>query len=529
MLDIVDYMLSFRWLDNVELHSRHACLLADGLTESVLWRFLVAYMLGNCRLHALLLIPSVSCRSQGDAIPVELTVKLAADDLEPFQRTANNLLQQYILLLIEPENKVDLVELLKASPVATTTLKHGEGDGSMLIFADTNGYGEAAHCPQVRKVPLSFTHFAKLLDAVKQARTPTDADPRFLTPGDIYCLIDAGNKKRKQTFARILKPSVAQPKKKCEGKTISTETMLFKTEESVLVRQRKSRGQLKLTEMIVLMHNGTTIIEPRNRLHFPGSTRCDTLGPVAMPPWESGSKVDAHFKKQFWGNRLRRVGGRVPGAEDADDAESSSGAEDDDAADVADVAKIVGDGLVPMSYHMLPRTVFAELLHWTWAAAVIDIMPHCGIMAECALSAQIGYVGICHNEVQRDFIMQRLRRHMLKEMGTQETRNYNVAYGKLLSDTAEQAKREKCERTDGKSAKGGDPAPPGKGQGEGGGTSAKNKTAVTPKGAQPSGSPSASSGTGSAPTSSPATGAPGSDGLPHSLAAMLAAAKAEFV
>ena len=60
-------------------------------------------------------------------------------------------------------------------------------------------------------------------------------------------------------------------------------------------------------------------------------------------------------------------------------------------------------------------------------------------MAECALSKQVGYVAICATEVQRKFIEQRLRKHMLMEMASQGTRNYNVAYGKVVSDAAEGA------------------------------------------------------------------------------------------
>ena len=83
-------------------------------------------------------------RSAADTRPVERIVNVSQEDLEPFLRQADHNLQQYVSLIVEPDSKLDLVELLNACTIAKTSFVDSEGN--IVILADTNGYGEAAHC-----------------------------------------------------------------------------------------------------------------------------------------------------------------------------------------------------------------------------------------------------------------------------------------------------------------------------------------------------------------------------------------------
>ena len=223
-------------------------------------------------------------------------MKLCPEEVEHFFRQADQNIQQYVTLIVEPEIKTALIELLKASTIAKTSFANS--DGNMLILADTNGYGEAAHCPSVRKAPLPIAHFTKLIDAVRDVRS-TVSDPPVaagaLAIGDIYCLIDAGQKNRRPLFLKLLK-GTQQPKKRADGKTTVTDMMLHKTEDSVLARQKRSCGQLKLTEGVTLVYNGK---HPLNL-----ATACTSRAQhVATPLDQYHYHLSAQHRELMWASR----------------------------------------------------------------------------------------------------------------------------------------------------------------------------------------------------------------------------------
>ncbi len=74
---------------------------------------------------------------------------------------------------------------------------------------------------------------------------------------------------------------------------------------------------------MVIGFNGATSIEYRDLLSYKGGNKANMLGPMVMPLWKELIHAETWSRVAFWGNRLRRVGGRGdPGDEDdSDDAE----------------------------------------------------------------------------------------------------------------------------------------------------------------------------------------------------------------
>ena len=93
-------------------------------------------------------------------------VSVMAEDMAPFKEHAQNTKQQFVKLIEEPTELTDLIDLLKASTLAT--MKCDDGDGNMVIVGDLNGYGESNHAPSLRKAIVPKASLQKIVNAVKQ-------------------------------------------------------------------------------------------------------------------------------------------------------------------------------------------------------------------------------------------------------------------------------------------------------------------------------------------------------------------------
>ena len=113
-----------------------------------------------------------------------------------------------------------------------------------------------------------------------------------------------------------------------------------------------------------------------------------------------------------------------------------------DGEDVQDELPDVGHGrqtknlpetsLQPVIYHALPRIVMDSLHHAMWCLSAIDLTPGVGELACDMVTNNVGYLGLCHTEFQRDFIMQNLTIEVLKAMRTQ-SKLYVPAYAKEVA------------------------------------------------------------------------------------------------
>ena len=85
---------------------------------------------------------------------------------------------------------------------------------------------------------------------------------------------------------------------------------------------------------------------------------------------------------------------------------------------------------LPVCYHPMPPTFYAELLHMFYAKLVIDITPLNGTFAWTCMQDRVGYVGIVFTEVHAELLYARLRDLMKTEMADSASKLFNREYAK---------------------------------------------------------------------------------------------------
>ena len=218
----------------------------------------------------------------------------------------------------------------------------------------------------------------------------------------------------------------------------------------------RGHAQLQLIEGIHMAYNGTTAIERRDNGCFDGTNRSDSLGPVHMQKLSEVPSLPREKVIEFWGERYKPVGGRNPGS----DGEEAS-CEEDNVLSEADDAEQGGDddsdGDVPTAHHQLPAKVYENMFHTTWAKSIIDLCVGTGVQALTAIKMQLGYIGLCHSEAQREYVFTYLHNEVLKLMAdSTATRFYNVSYAKMLKSGKVPAAGEADDDDDGDAGAGDD-------------------------------------------------------------------------
>ena len=66
--------------------------------------------------------------------------------------------------------------------------------------------------------------------------------------------------------------------------------------------------------------------------------------------------------------------------------------------------------LQPINYHELPPSCWEGILHRVWGHSTIDLTPQPGRFAVWAAEHEVGYLGICQTQAQKDYIMDQLEK-----------------------------------------------------------------------------------------------------------------------
>jgi hypothetical protein len=329
------------------------------------------------------------------------------------------------------------------SNVSLGVVKGGQA-GNVIITFDANLFGESITAPHVRKPPLQAPIANKIWKAIAAARAQPD-QVGIMPVGDILVIIDGGRKT--DVFLNLFgmskdRKNADKTRKQRDGKTISREVIIALDEKSVKARKHRKKTRhdfVQCTQKAYIFHSSLTQVNLREHKHFPGtSNMSNTLGPVTLSSWQAATKLSIKDKKEFWGARRRAVGGRSDGGDSGSGSEESEPDEADDAAEeeLPDVGGGRGSkslpetSLQPVSYHALPRIVTDSLHHAMWGLSTIDLTPCIGDLACDNVVANIGYLGICHTEYQKTFILQQLESHVLKAMKDPHSKVYAPAYAK---------------------------------------------------------------------------------------------------
>ena len=377
---------------------------------------------------------SASVGSQKQNLPIVVGQDSDCQDaLAHFHAMADNHVNRAVKLMLEPRGAGQLIELFRACPLA---MVKAEEHGNVVVLVDLNLWGMTATAPEIRKPTVNSAHLLKLTSSLRAARCDAAQEATSTLPrGDIWVVIDGGQN-RKALVRKAVKPSPkAHPQRQKDGRTNFRMITLYKTEASMMERRgRRGHAQLQLTETVHVSYNGTTVIPQRDNTSLPGSNRSDVLGPIAMSSLNRLHHDTREHVLAFWGERRKPVGG--PNPDDPSDAEAEEPGEqvDDaamDAVDDADHLVIDNEERTIIAHHQLPLVVYDNIFSGLYARSVIDLTPGTGVQAQCCMKSSVGYVGVCHSEEQRAYILKQLHDDVVTCMQTVGSRFYNPVFANL--------------------------------------------------------------------------------------------------
>jgi hypothetical protein len=361
---------------------------------------------------------------------------------------------KFCVLLVE--TGMSQTQLQTAVSNVSLGIVKGGPSGNVIITFDANLFGESITAPHVRKPPLQAPIVSKIWKAITAARALPDQNG-LMPIGDVWVIIDGGRKS--DVFLNHFgmgkdRKNSDKTRKLRDGKTICREVIINLEEKSVKARKHRKKSRhdfVTCTQKAYIVHNAQTQVSLREHKHFPHtSNMSNTLGPVTLPTWQSSTKLSIKDKKEFWGARRRAVGGRSDGGDGSDEsAEEESEQEEGEINDIdlPDVgggrgAKALPEStLQPVSYHALPRIVTDSLHHAMWGLSTIDMTPCIGDLACDNVTANVGYLGICHTEFQKMLILQLLEAHVLKAMKDPQSKVYHPVYAKECEEFEKSSKK----------------------------------------------------------------------------------------
>ncbi|CAE7767875.1 unnamed protein product [Symbiodinium necroappetens] len=405
----------------------------------------------------------------------ETGVDLATVD-EGWMAYVDRALAKSLVLVTEKGlSQSQLRSALEAHSLATCK---GTDSGTVLVYFDSNTYGESITAPHLRMPPLQESTVKKLYSAVKNLREDKDTQG-ILPPGDCLVILDGG-RRRSTSLLNLFQMGadrvrLDKSRKHKDGKVVARELIVHFTEASALARrfrQKLKTDTVSCAQKAFIFHSGLTKLAKRPHKHFQGMTNlASTLGPFSWPAVSSLPMLSVADKRTFWEARRRAVGGPTvesgAGSLSSSDAEASDASEPEpdvsgagssgdaavavsaEAAEAADdlvEVPAVGQGrgsgktmadtvMQPICWHQPPRLVADSLCHMCWAKVVIDLTPATGDLAIDSVLEGRGYVGVCHSDFQRELIATRVKKAFIDKMSDPNSKVYSVAYANEYGTT----------------------------------------------------------------------------------------------
>ena len=239
---------------------------------------------------------------------------------------AHRLQRQLLQFVVEPPTPANLLELLKACPLATIEPNLGN---TFMVLMDCNCWGEADSQPLHRVAPIGPEIFKKYLKSIRTARGGLD-ESTPLKKGDLYICFNAA-KDRKRIFSKPLH---------CDGKvgkdperTLTQSVLVYMTEDSWRARRGRHSGRAKITQSAYITAAASTLkdIPKREFATYAGSTKSDVCGPIVLTPKQDLPMLNHKDKLAYHGKRRTGAGG--PRADDSDAESEEEQADENDADD----------------------------------------------------------------------------------------------------------------------------------------------------------------------------------------------------
>jgi len=327
-----------------------------------------------------------------------------------WMRYAQETVRSRVVLKKMPETETELVEILKTSDVAALHVTSGQH--SILKVWDEKLASEAAQAPHLRKAPHRAALFKRCIMA---SLTSTEGK---MAKGELYLVFDHGKPTMQKNVSKAF-----------EGvDTHAQHYELQLDEESLVSRRRRVKGRrplIKQTEKLFVYTADKKYIPENKRRNYAGTNRGQQWGFIVLPPIAQIWRLAPDEKKQAMGDAIRPVGGRAVGDSGDDDNDSTM--------DEADPLQEKENGVVPFSYHGLPKQFAESVVHSFKARGIVDYTPGDGTLAEAALEAKdVLYLGFCHTEHHCDLLRNRLAEQVMAAMQKEGNPLFNVLCVKEL-------------------------------------------------------------------------------------------------
>ena len=307
------------------------------------------------------------------------------DKLEGFLTQAKRFIATHVSLGVETDTDDQIIKAMQES-AAAKCMK----DGFTGIFYDSKVAGEASTHPSVRLPPLrdGGEHLKRLVALRLRAGAGEIAEK------EVFFIYDAGKDGNKSCFVG------AFPGLQKEVRHIN----VVYDQDSLEARLDKVRGYLPVNQLerIYMITRGIIKMPDRKSLHFSGTNRGNSIGPVAMPSYDEQEAVwraPMKQKKDIIGKIAKiPVGGTLPEVP------------------AAELAKLSQERAIntsePVFYHAPPLVLDEELVHRYNLQSVFSLTAGQGDLAMTMLRNRRPYFGICLSQPHKDALFARLEQQV---------------------------------------------------------------------------------------------------------------------
>ena len=353
----------------------------------------------------------------GDKNEQQLTVQAAAgcveelmeaakdtqheDDIGKWKSYAEELYNETVTLLVEPESQAQLTTLIQESGIGKTA-RGVRSDKKELSYVmdhfDVSLSGECITEPWLNSRPLKKPVCQKLMKAAMEARADPDDSEAGIREGDLWTLLD-GRKGGTQTQNTLLSSFTDE-----DGKNVAkhVHTIFIITEEGSLMKRRtRVRGSTTLDQMEKMMLVTRDIYEvvDKPRKHFGGTSRGNAIGPVSIVDFDGDPKecwkLPRDDKTKLYGERRQPIGGNSNKATGDNVDHESGGGQQLKRQRVMEVDQLV-------AFHSKSVAFYEELIHCSSIRAVIDLTPGCDLLATACLWQRVPYLGVTYSDTHKE-------------------------------------------------------------------------------------------------------------------------------
>lgn len=331
------------------------------------------------------------------------------EKLDLYLTQARRMIATYIELVAETENDDEILRAMQESTAAKINLASG---GYVGVVYDCKVAGEASAQPNVRMPPLrdNGDHLRRL------AALKLRQHDGVIRDEEIWFLPDAG----KEGLKPALMSAFGAAQKDVRLLYIHYE------EESMEDRLDKLRGFMPVNqhERVYVVTKGPLKIEKRKRLHYPGTNRGNSIGPVALPKFDSPEvwRLANKQKKDVIGKHGAKilVGGPLHGVPPEE---------------LKKLTEIKSPSATqPVFYHAPPSTIGEELQHSYDLRCVYALTIGDGSWAMTCLRLRRPLFGICLTEEHKVALLAKLECEVWKAMSTEKDKLFEPGLYELMTN-----------------------------------------------------------------------------------------------